>query len=243
MKRLSNKIALITGGARGMGASHAARFIEEGASVIITDVMEEAGRSMAEELGPACHFMKLDVTSKAEWTALVEELETQFGALHVLVANAGVAQQKFIGEATEEHYNWVVDINFKGVFYGAQAVVPLMRRSGGGSIVNISSIASMVGSPGSSVYSASKAAVAGFARALAAEVGVDGIRVNVVHPGFIETDMLKEVAMAEQLLPLVPLGRFGKSNEISSAVLFLASDEGSYVTGASLVADGGFTVN
>lgn len=240
MGRLSGKVAVITGGARGMGAAHAQLFIQEGATVVIADLLEEEGRQCAEKLGPACRFVKLDVASASNWASLVTEVEDTYRGLHILIANAGVAEDSPITEASDEHYNRIITINQKGVFYGTRAVVPAMRRVGGGSIVNISSIASMIAAPNSSVYSASKGAITAFSRAAAVELARDGIRVNSIHPGFIETEMLGVVKGIDQLLPLIPMGRFGKPSEISALALFLASDEASYITGAQMVADGGY---
>ncbi|HEY3657570.1 MAG TPA: glucose 1-dehydrogenase [Steroidobacteraceae bacterium] len=241
MGRLTGKVAVITGGARGMGAAHAQLFVQEGATVVIADLLEEEGQQCAAKLGPACRFIKLDVASASNWASLVAEVEDRHRGLHILIANAGVAEEAAITEASDEHFNRIVTINQKGVFYAVRAVVPAMRRAGGGAIVNISSIASMIAAPNSSVYSASKGAIAAFSRAAAVELAKDGIRVNSIHPGFIETAMLSAVRGVDQLLPLIPMGRFGKPAEISALALFLASDEASYITGAQLVADGGYT--
>jgi NAD(P)-dependent dehydrogenase (short-subunit alcohol dehydrogenase family) len=153
----------------------------------------------------------------------------------------GIATQSSILDATDEHLDGMLKINTKGVFYGARAAVPAMQRAGGGSIVNVSSIASLIGAPNSSAYATSKGAVTSFSRAAAVELAQYKIRVNSIHPGFIDTTMLRAVAGAERLLPLIPMGRFGKSEEISALALFLASDEASYITGALIVADGGYT--
>jgi len=241
MNRMNGKVALITGGARGMGAAHAKLFVAEGASVVIADMLEDEGKALARELGPTCRFVKLDVTSASNWKQAVAEVESSFKSLHVLIANAGIATQSSILEATDEHFDGMLKINMKGVFYGAQAVIPAMQRAGGGSIVNVSSIASLIGAPNSSAYASSKGAVASFSRAAAVELAQYKIRVNSIHPGFIDTTMLRAVAGAEQLLPLIPMGRFGKPEEISALALFLASDEASYITGAQIVADGGYT--
>lgn len=246
MKRLEGKVALITGAARGMGASHARVFIAEGAKVILTDRSEEAGKALASELGANAFFVKHDVTSAEDWKKVVAEAEKKFGPINVLVNNAGILGPiAKTAELTEEDYQKVCAINQHGVFYGMHAVLPSMIKAGIGSIVNISSIAGIVANYGfpSLAYVASKFAVRGMTKATAIEYGSKNIRANSVHPGFINTPMMVEATNEEggDALAQIPLGRISEAKEVSNLVLFLASDESSYITGAEHVIDAGMT--
>lgn len=244
MERLKGKIAIVTGSSRGMGSSHARTFIQEGAKVVLTDLSEQAGQQLATELGDNALFVKHDVTSLADWTKVVELTEEKFGPVSILVNNAGVlgpiAQT---ADLTEADYQKVCSINQHAVFYGMKAVIPSMLKAGIGSIVNISSIAGMVANYGfpSLAYVASKFAVRGMSKATAVEYGPKGIRVNSVHPGFINTPMMVEATNEEggDALAQIPLRRLAEPVEVSNLVLFLASDESSYITGAEHIIDAG----
>jgi 3alpha(or 20beta)-hydroxysteroid dehydrogenase len=246
MNRLAGKVALITGGARGMGEAHARLFVAEGAKVILTDLSEQAGQAIAQELGENALFLKHDVTKLADWQRVVAEGEAKFGPVTVLVNNAGVLGPiADTTELTEDGYLKVCAINQHGVFYGMQAVIPSMLKAGLGSIVNISSVAGIVsiyGAP-SLAYVASKFAVRGMTKKTAVEFGGKNIRVNSVHPGFINTPMMAEATNEEggDALSLIPLGRLAEPKEVSQLVLFLASDESSYITGTEHIIDGGMT--
>jgi 3alpha(or 20beta)-hydroxysteroid dehydrogenase len=246
MNRLAGKVALITGSARGMGEAHARLFVAEGAKVILTDLSEQAGQAIAQELGENALFLKHDVTKLADWQRVVAEGEAKFGPVTVLVNNAGVLGPiADTTELTEDDYLKVCAINQHGVFYGMQAVIPSMLKAGLGSIVNISSVAGIVsiyGAP-SLAYVASKFAVRGMTKKTAVEFGGKNIRVNSVHPGFINTPMMAEATNEEggDALGLIPLGRLAEPREVSQLVLFLASDESSYITGTEHIIDGGMT--
>jgi 3alpha(or 20beta)-hydroxysteroid dehydrogenase len=246
MSRLAGKVALITGSARGMGEAHARLFVAEGAKVILTDLSEQAGQAIAQELGENALFLKHDVTKLADWQRVVAEGEAKFGPVTVLVNNAGVLGPiADTTELTEDGYLKVCAINQHGVFYGMQAVIPSMLKAGLGSIVNISSVAGIVsiyGAP-SLAYVASKFAVRGMTKKTAVEFGGKNIRVNSVHPGFINTPMMAEATNEEggDALGLIPLGRLAEPKEVSQLVLFLASDESSYITGTEHIIDGGMT--
>ncbi len=247
--RLEGKVAFISGGARGMGAVEARMFAAEGAKVAIGDVLEEEGRRLVEEIvgtgGEALCF-SLDVTSQSQWRNAVAATVSRFGKLDILVNNAGVSGYGRVEDTTEAEWDRVMDINAKGVFLGTQAVIPEMRRVGGGSVVNISSQLGLVGvDNSSSQYQASKGAVRLFTKATAIQYASDGIRANSVHPGPIITPMT-ETGRTDQdryalTLSRIPLGRYGRSEEVAYGVLFLASDESSFMTGSELVIDGGWT--
>ncbi len=244
MGKFDGKVVLITGGARGQGASHTRKFHEEGAKVVFTDILEEEGKALANELGDNVRFFKHDVRSADDWEKVVAETESTFGPINVLVNNAGIVINKKLEEMTEEEYRRVIDINQVGVFLGLKTVVPSMKKAGGGSIINISSINGLRGKPGTIAYDASKFAVRGMTKTAAVELAEYGIRVNSIHPGIIETPMIaqgdvKETAAA--LAEIVPLKRVGQPEDITNLVLFLASDESSYSTGSEFVVDGGVT--
>ncbi len=247
--RLENKVALISGGARGMGAAHAKLFAKEGAKVVIGDILEEEGhRTEAEinEVGGECIFIRLDVTSEADWQQAVAAAVTRFGKLDILVNNAGVVSRGTLEDTTVQEWDRVMNVNAKGVFLGTKAAIPEMRRAGGGSIVNTSSISGIVGQDSiQPVYNASKGAVRIFTKSAAIQYAKDGIRVNSVHPGAVDTPMagarLADPELQRQAAARNPLGRTAQPEEIAYGVLYLASDEASFVTGSELVIDGGYT--
>lgn len=242
MGRLKGKIAIITGAAQGMGASHAKKFIEEGAKVVLTDLNEEKGKALAEELGERALFSKHNVTSATDWETVVSRAEEAFGPVDVLVNNAGMTMAKSILQMTEEEYRRIVDINQVSVFLGMKAVIPSMQKAGGGSIVNISSMNGLVA--GAIGYTDTKFAVRGMTKAAAMECTNYGIRVNSVHPGVIATPMVMQEdtkAAVEAFAKHIPMKRVAQSEEVSNMVLFLASDEASYSTGSEFVVDGGMT--
>jgi 3alpha(or 20beta)-hydroxysteroid dehydrogenase len=236
--RLTGKVALITGGARGMGAAHARRFVAEGARVLVTDVLDDEGEALAKELGEDAKFRRLDVTSEADWDAAVSDAVETFGSLTVLVNNAGEHHRKFLERETLDAFDRTIRVNLHGTFLGMRAAVGPMRAAGGGSIVNISSLAGIRSFQGGSAYSASKWGVRGLTKVAALELGHDGIRVNSVHPGAIDTPMLPIPADSPEFAAL-PAGRAGAPEEVSNLVVFLASDESSYITGTEHVIDGG----
>ena len=245
---MRGKVALVSGGARGLGAAQAKLMAAEGARVIVGDVLEDEGRAVAagiEASGGQALFRPLDVTSEYDWAQAVAASVGGFGKLNVLVNNAGIFRRATFEETTVEGWDQVMEVNAKGVFLGTKAVLAAMRASGGGSIVNISSIAGLVGSSISAAYNASKGAVRIMTKSAALQYAGDCIRVNSVHPGLSDTDMLPQVFPDEQeqvrRRAATPMDRFGTPEDVAYAVLFLASDEASFVTGAELVVDGGFT--
>ena len=246
--RLENKVALISGGSRGIGAAVAEIFSKEGAKLIIGDVLEDDGSRTAEAItssGGECYFVKLDVTLESDWIRAVNEVVTRYGKLDILVNNAGVSARGNIEETSEAIWSRTMDINVKGAFLGTKQAIPLMKATGG-SIINISSGAGIAPQPNTSgAYAASKGAVRIFTKSTAIQYARENIRCNSVHPGPIETDMLlKTRAEGDELdvmMGRVPLGRFGRAEEIANGVLYLACDESSFVTGSELVIDGGRT--
>ena len=246
--RLENKVALISGGARGMGAVEAKLFAKEGAKVIIGDLLEDEGKKVEAEINEAggeCVFVLLDVTDEDAWKRAVNEAVSRFGKLDILVNNAGIYRAHIVEETTAEEWDQVMDINAKGVFLGTKHAIPAMRQAGGGSIVNISSVAGLVGSKQTTAYTASKGAVRLLTKSTAIQYAADGIRANSVHPGTIVTPMtegfLAEPAMHEDRVNRTPLKRLGRPEDVAYGVLYLASDEASFVTGSELVIDGGRT--
>ena len=242
MTKLLNKVAIVTGGARGMGESHVRRFVEEGAKVVFTDINEEVGEQLSAELGDNALFVKHDVTDEAGWQEVVEKTEAAFGPVNVLVNNAGISMSKSIADMSVEEYKKIIDINQVSVFIGIKAVLPSMQKAEGGSIVNISSMNGIVG--GAVGYTDSKFAVRGLTKAAALQVGHLGIRVNSVHPGVIETPMVTEGDAVEQIKEFakhIPMRRMAQSEEVTNMVLFLASEDSSYSTGSEFIIDGGLT--
>ncbi|MBD8025291.1 glucose 1-dehydrogenase [Ureibacillus sp. Re31] len=242
MNRLEGKVAIISGAAQGMGESHARRFIAEGAKVIITDLNEEKGMALANELGENALFVKQNVTKADDWATVVAKAEEKFGPVNILVNNAGITMAKSILETSEEEYRRIVDINQVSVFLGMKTIIPSMQKAGGGSIVNISSINGIVG--GAIGYTDTKFAVRGITKAAAMECSHYGIRVNSVHPGVIATPMVIQEdtkAAVEEFSKQIPLKRVAQPEEVTNLVLYLASDESSYSTGSEFIVDGGIT--
>ena len=244
MGRLDGKVALITGGARGMGKSHVRHFVAEGAQVVFGDVLDDKGAAVAAGLDErCCRYVHHDVTSEAGWAAVVATATDTFGRLDVLVNNAGVLAFATIADMPLAEFRRILEVNAVGCWLGMKAVIEPMKAAGGGSIINISSIEGFTGAAGLSAYSASKFAVRGMTKAAARELGQFGIRVNSVHPGGVITSMtLGQPGSAEQadaFLKAMPLSRFARPAEISCLVAYLASDESSYSTGSEFLADGG----
>lgn len=242
MGRLENKIAIVTGGASGMGASHVRLFAKEGAKVVLTDINEEAGIALAEELGDNVHFVKHDVTNEDDWKNVITETESTFGSVNVLINNAGISMSVPLLEMIEEQYRKIVDINQVSVFLGMKAVAPSMQKAGNGSIINISSLNGIVG--GAIGYTDTKVAVRGMTKAVALQLAGLNIRVNSVHPGVIETPMVTDGDAVEEIKEVVkhiPSQRMAQPEEVSNMVLFLASDDSSYSTGSEFIIDGGLT--
>jgi len=243
---LDGKVAIITGAARGQGAAAARVFVDEGARVVIADVLDDAGKQLADELGENAYYRHLDVSSEDEWASVVDEAVQTFGAVNILVNNAGVLHFSSVEDTTLADYERVVRINQFGCFLGMRAVVKPMRTAGGGSIVNLSSVEGLAGMPFTVAYAASKFAIRGMTKVAALELGRDNIRVNSVHPGMIDTKMVQDAigGIEIDVTPVtnkLAIKRVGRAEEIAQLVLFLASDRSSYSTGAEFVADGGST--
>jgi len=242
MNRLDDKVALITGGARGQGAAEAELFVEAGAQVVITDVLDSEGQQTADRLGAACDFLHHDVASEAQWASVVDSVVEQHGRLDVLVNNAGIFRTVGLIETSLEMWQQMMDINQTGVFLGMRTAAPAMQANGSGSIINISSIAGLKSAAVAHAYSASKWAVRGMTKSAAVELAPSGVRVNSVHPGIIDTTMLEEFgAMRAAVEESIPLGRVASAEEVAKLVLFLASDDSSYCTGHEFVVDGAMT--
>ncbi|GAA3385101.1 glucose 1-dehydrogenase [Cryptosporangium minutisporangium] len=243
--RLEGKIALITGAARGQGAAAARRFVAEGAQVVLTDVLDEDGAKLAADLGDAATYTPLDVSDEGAWEAAADLVRERYGRLDVLVNNAGILHFSALADTTLAEYERVIRINQFGTFLGMRTAVRLMRP-GGGSIVNVSSVEGLGGMGLLVAYSASKFAIRGMTKVAAMELGREGIRVNSVHPGAVDTPMVSNAlgGMTVEMAPIgkkVALGRVGTPDEIANMVLFLASDESAYCTGGEYVVDGGAT--
>lgn len=244
MGQLEGKRIIITGAAQGMGAIHARLFVEAGAQVVLTDLQTEAGAKLANELGQSAHFVEQDVTKEADWERVVAAANRQFGGIDGLVNNAAIWWTKPVVDEDRERFRKMLDVNVIGTWLGIRAVVPAMRAAGGGSIVNLSSIAGTRGIPEHGAYGASKWAVRGLSKVAASELGQWNIRVNTVHPGAVEGTGMFLVPESEYdtLFQAQPLRRPGRREEISGLVIFLLSDQSSYVTGHEHVVDGGRTV-
>jgi 3alpha(or 20beta)-hydroxysteroid dehydrogenase len=246
MGRLDGKVAIITGASQGMGEAHARRFVAEGAQVLMTDLNEERGQEIAAELGENARFMKADVTSLADWQRVVDEAEKSFGAVTVLINNAGIIGP--IAETVdfdEADYLTVCAVNQHSQYYGMKSVIPSMQKAGGGSIVNVSSVAglvSIVGAP-NVAYVGSKFASRGMTKHVAVQYGKDNIRVNSVHPGYIKTPMMAAATDEEGggIASQIPLGRMAEPDEVSQLMVWLASDDSSYISGTEQVVDAGLT--
>ncbi|HEY1077926.1 MAG TPA: glucose 1-dehydrogenase [Fontimonas sp.] len=243
MDRLKGKVAIVTGGARGMGAATVKLFAEQGAKVVIADVLDADGSALATSLGANALFVHHDVTDEASWAALIERTNAAFGAIDVLVNNAGVLLFKTIAETTRAEFERVININLVGCFLGTKLVGAQMISKGRGSIVNISSADGMKAANGLGAYCASKWAVRGFSKVAAMEYGHKGVRVNSVHPGGIDTVMgnpyAEGKAEVNKRYTMVPMQRVGDPSEVAYTSLFLASDESSYLCGAEIAVDGG----
>ena len=247
MGRLEGKVAFISGGARGQGAAEARLFVREGAKVVIGDILDQEGKGVEEDIresGGEATFVHLDVIKEAEWRTAIKTTVDRYGKLDILVNNAGVSGPGKVEDTTEEEWDRVMDINAKGVFLGTKTAIPEMRKAGGGSIVNISAQIGIVGvEHASPEYQASKAAVRNFTKATALQYAREGIRANSVHPSTIVTAMTEgaDPERKKSNLSRIPLGRYGQPEEVAYGVLYLASDESAWVTGAELVIDGGWT--
>ncbi|MEP1207508.1 MAG: glucose 1-dehydrogenase [Rhizobiaceae bacterium] len=239
MNSLDGKVALITGGARGQGAAEAELFVAAGAKVIITDIDEADGTAVAQQIGADCSFMPQDVTSQGDWERVINNVLDLHGRVDVLVNNAGLFRVAGLLDTSLELWNQLIAANQTSVFLGMQAVAPIMKRNRSGSIINLSSIAGLAGTPRAPAYAATKWAVRGMTKSAALEFAPFGIRVNSVHPGLIDTRMMNELdETSEELDARVPLGRQGTVDEIARLVLFLASDDSSHCSGHEFVADG-----
>ncbi|WP_134091381.1 SDR family oxidoreductase [Olivibacter sp. XZL3] len=242
MTKLSKKIALITGGARGMGSQHVRRFIEEGAKVYFTDILSEEGEKLAAGLGPNAIFITHDVSSEDEWKKVIGIIEKNEEKLDVLVNNAGIVMASPISETSLDVYKKVIGVNQISVFLGMKYALPLLKKSGNASIINISSIAGLAGSKGNAAYSSSKYAVRGLTQTAALEFAPFHIRVNSVHPGVVATPMIEQEdsqELVEALSKAIPLGKIGQPDDLTSIVLLLASDDSAFCTASEFVVDGG----
>lgn len=239
--RLQGKNAMITGGARGQGAAEARAFIKAGAKVLITDVEEKDGTALAKELGENAFFLKHDVAEDKDWLAAIKQAKDKLGGLDVLVNNAGIYEPGSIADTSVEDFERQVRINQLGTFLGMKHAAPVMGK--GGSIINISSVAGMEGFPGACAYVGTKWAVRGMTKTAAKEFGEQGIRVNSIHPGFIDTDMLdaNDDEANAQGKEDTPLKRFGTAEEIANLAVFLASDDSAFISGAEIAIDGGYS--
>src|SRR5467141_4156110 len=242
MARFDTRTVIVTGGSRGMGASHARGFVAEGANVVIADVLEREGRTLADELGEHALFSRLDVTSDRDWAATVAAAEGAFGPVSVLVNNAGIVRFGLIAETEPAAWRQVIDINLTGSYLGIRAVVPSMRKAGGGAIVNTSAGAGMTATSGVGAYATSKWGVRGLTKTVALELARDNIRVNSIHPGNVRTPMLggsDAAAAGAGAVRHLAIPRIAVPEEITRLVLFVASDEAGFSTGSEFIADGG----
>ncbi len=238
MTDLTGEVALVTGGARGMGEAHSRALLAAGARVVIADVLDERGLALAAELGDGTRFIHLDVTQEADWATAVTAFSEDLGPVSILVNNAGIANGAPLEQFTLELWNSIIAVNLTGVFLGIRTVTPGMKELGHGSIINISSVEGLRGEPYLHGYVASKFAVRGLTKSAAQELGPFGIRVNSVHPGFIETEMTADFS-SKQLQ--IPMHRGGSADEVAKMIVFLAGSDSSYSTGAEFVVDGGMT--
>ena len=243
MGTLDGKVAIITGAARGQGEAEARLFVSEGARVMLTDVLPE-GDGVAKSLGDLATFSKHDVSNASDWTRVVNATKDKFGRIDVLVNNAAIYRMRALLDTTDEDFDEITRINQRGVFLGMRSVASVMRANGGGSIINISSGAGLKGVRNMIAYATSKWAVRGMTKCAALELASHGIRVNSVHPGVIETPMLKgnPDALNQAMIRATPIARIGKPDDIARMVMYLASDAASFITGAEFTVDGGATV-
>jgi 3alpha(or 20beta)-hydroxysteroid dehydrogenase len=240
MGLLDGKVAIVTGGASGQGAAEARLFAAEGARVVIGDVQDELGAKLAAEIGDRARYVHLDVSSESDWDEAVEEAVSAFGDPTILVQSAAIVHHKLMEDSTRAEFDRVLAVNLVGPFLGMQAVLPGMRRAGGGVIINIGSGAALSGLGGRSLYGAAKWGLRGLTKSAAIELGYHNIRVNSIQPGAIDTPMLRR-SDQEIPPPQIPIPRYGSAEEIAQAALFLASEHGAYITGVDLPVDGGST--
>jgi 3alpha(or 20beta)-hydroxysteroid dehydrogenase len=236
MGRVDGKVAIISGGAQGMGASHAELLVAEGAKVVIGDILDDKGKALAESLGDAARYVHLDVTQPDQWDGAAATALEEFGTFNVLVNNAGIVNGSSLRKFDLDRWRQILDVNLTGTFLGMRVAVEPMIAAGGGSIINVSSIEGIRGAPWAHGYVATKWGVRGLAKSAALELAPHNIRVNSLHPGLIRTPMTEHLP---DDMVTIPLGRPGTSNEVSTFVLFLASDESSYATGSEFIVDGG----
>ena len=253
--RLAGKVALLTGAAAarpdqlmGFGGASAHLFVREGAKVVISDILDDLGEQAASEMcaaGADVRYLHLDVTSEDNWSQVIETILRDLGRLDVLVNNAGTVVMKKVEDLSEADWDLEMSVHAKGMFLGTKHAIPAMRKSGGGSIINLSSVMGIVGSPTSPAYAAAKGAIRLFTKSTALQYATENIRVNSVHPGYAMTPLnkepLAEPGALEVVLGKTPMGRLGTAEEIANGILFLASDESAYMTGSELVIDGGMT--
>lgn len=239
MSRLEGKVAIITGAASGMGAAHVKMFIDNDAKVVVSDIQEDKGRELASSFGENAIFVKHDVTNEEDWNTVVKKAVDTFGKVDILVNNAGIDYPETdIEDVTTDAYRKLIDINQTSVFFGMKTVAPIMKKQNAGSIVNISSLAGIIGANKKMAYTSSKFAVRGMTKAAALELGEFNIRVNSVHPGFIRTPMTEHL-INDELEAVFPLKRAGRVEEVSYLIVYLGSDESTYSTGSEFVIDGG----
>ncbi len=242
MIQLTGKVAIISGGARGQGEAEARRFVAEGASVVIGDVLDDLGKATAASIGDSCRYVHHDVTNEADWAAIVAFTLTTFGRLDILVNNAGIFRIKPLTDTSLDDWNQMIAINQTGVFLGMKAAAPIMISQQSGSIINISSVAGLGGAGGAFAYATTKWALRGMTRSAAQELAPHGVRVNSVHPGIIDTPMAQEFETAgvmDGIKAAIPMGRLASADEVANLVLYLASDESRYSTGSEFTVDGG----
>lgn len=246
--KLRDKVVIITGAARGQGAAEAQRLVEEGAFVVVTDVLDDKGQEIAAHLGDRACYRHLDVSRESEWGDLVTATLARFGRIDVLVNNAAVLRVGSVAQMPPEEFRRVIDINLMGTYYGMRAVIPPMVAAGRGSIINIASVNGFVGTPGVSAYAASKHAILGLTKSAAMELAASGVRINAICPGGVDTPMASEalggaqIDMTAVMAPQIPLGRLARADEMAGLVVYLSSDDSSYCIGSAFTIDGGLTL-